>query len=86
MQRIKSALIATAAIGFVALATTAANAQYAPNGGAYGSYGPYGYYGGRSASPPGGRYYSYGADRSNPSFAPHSFDQDNPRDFQLQGK
>ncbi|HEU5273432.1 MAG TPA: hypothetical protein VFU97_07220 [Xanthobacteraceae bacterium] len=83
MHRIKSALIATAAIGFVALATTAANAQYA---GPYAAYGPDGYYGETYRSPLGGRYYSYGADRSNPSFGPNSFDQDNPRDFQLQGK
>lgn len=86
MQRIQNALIAAAAIGFVALATTAANAQYAGPYGGHDSYGPYGYHGGRSASPLGGRYYSYGADRSNPSFGPHSLDQDNPRDFQLQGR
>lgn len=83
MHRIQSALIATAAIGFVALATTAANAQYA---GPDGAYGPYGYYGEHYRSPMGGSYYSYGADRSNPSFGPHSYDQDNPRDFQLQGR
>ena len=29
--------------------------------------------------------YSYGADRANPSIAPNGWDQDNPRDFQLQG-
>jgi hypothetical protein len=86
MHRIQNTLIATAAIGFVALAASAANAQYAGPYGAYGSYGPYGYYGERYRSPMGGRYYSYGADRSNPSFGPHSYDQDNPRDFQLQGK
>ena len=83
MHRIHNALIATAAIGFVALAASAANAQYA---GPYGAYGPYGYYGERYRSPMGGRYYSYGADRANPSFGPHSYDQDNPRDFQLQGR
>lgn len=32
-----------------------------------------------------GSYYSYGADRSNPSFSPRGYDQDNPRDQQLQG-
>jgi hypothetical protein len=30
-------------------------------------------------------YYSYGADKSNPSLSPHSYDADNPRDQQLQG-
>ncbi len=70
MPRIHNALIAVAAVGVVALAASAADAQYVR--------GPY-------DSPLGGRYYSYGADRSNPSFGPHSFDQDNPRDFQLQG-
>ena len=83
MHRIQNTLIATAAIGFVALAASAANAQYA---GPYRAYGPYDYYGERDRSPMGGRYYSYGADRANPSFGPHSYDQDNPRDFQLQGK
>ena len=33
----------------------------------------------------GGSYYSYGADRANPSFAPNGWDLDNPRDQQLQG-
>jgi len=76
MRYIHNALIAAAVIGAGALITSAADAQY---------YGPPGYYG-PYASPLGGRYYSYGADRANPSFGPHSFDQDNPRDFQLQGK
>lgn len=74
-MHIRNAMIATAALGLVALAASAADAQsYAPGG----YYGPY-------HSPLGGRYHSYGADHANPSFAPHSFDQDNPRDFQLQG-
>ena len=31
--------------------------------------------------------YVYGADRANPNMSPDgSFDQDNPRDFQLQGE
>jgi len=73
MRHIHNALIAAAVIGAGALITSAADAQYGPRG-----------YDGPYASP-GGRYYSYGADRANPSFSPHSFDQDNPRDFQLQG-
>jgi hypothetical protein len=73
MRHIHNALIATAVIGVGALIASTADAQY--------YYGPYGHY----RSPLGGRYYTYGADRSNPSFGPHSFDQDNPRDFQLQG-
>jgi hypothetical protein len=40
---------------------------------------PYGY------GPRAGSYYSYGADRANPSIAPNGWDQDNPRDAQLQG-
>ena len=39
----------------------------------------------RHYGPPHGSYYSYGADRSNPSLAPNGWDQDNPRDNQLQG-
>lgn len=78
MRHIQNALIATVVIGVGALIASAADAQYGP-------YGPRSYYG-PSSSPLGGRYYSYGAERANPSFGPHSFDQDNPRDFQLQGK
>jgi hypothetical protein len=33
----------------------------------------------------GGSYYSYGAGRANPSLSPNGWDQDNPRDQQLQG-
>jgi len=77
MRYIHNALIAAAVIGAGALITSAADAQY--------YYGPRGY-DGPYASPLGGRYYSYGAERSNPSFGPHSYDLDNPRDFQLQGK
>jgi hypothetical protein len=32
-----------------------------------------------------GSSYSYGADRANPSLSPNGWDQDNPRDQQLQG-
>jgi hypothetical protein len=32
-----------------------------------------------------GSYYSYGAGRANPSVSPNGWDQDNPRDQQLQG-
>src|SRR5258706_9218393 len=32
-----------------------------------------------------GSYYSYGAGRANPSLSPNGWDQDNPRDQQLQG-
>ena len=32
-----------------------------------------------------GSYYSYGASRANPSVSPNGWDQDNPRDQQLQG-
>ncbi len=83
MRLIKNALMTAAALGVVAFAASAADAQhyrgpyaYAP--GAYDAYVPGG-------SPMGGSYYSYGADRANPSFGPHSYDQNNPRDFQLQG-
>jgi len=69
MRRIQNALIATAVVGLAALSASGASAQYAPRG--------HGWHG--------GSYYSYGADRSNPSFSPQSYDQDNPRDQQLQG-
>jgi hypothetical protein len=75
MRHIHNALIAATVIGAGALIASAADAQYAPGYG-YG-YGPYGH---------GGRYYSYGADRPNPSLAPNGWDQDSPRDFQMQGK
>jgi hypothetical protein len=82
MRHIHNALIATAVVGLAALTASAADAQYAPR--SYGYYNtPYGGYG--YAQPYGGRYYSYGADRANPSFSPQSNDQDNPRDQQLQG-
>jgi len=32
-----------------------------------------------------GSYYSHGAGRANPSLSPNGWDQDNPRDQQLQG-
>jgi hypothetical protein len=62
-------LIAMAAIGAAALTASAANAQSAT----------------RDYGPQGGSYYNYGADRANPSIAPNGWDQDNPRDQQLQG-
>ncbi len=74
MRRIHNALIASAVIGVAALIASAADAQY---------YAPYN---GPYAHPYGGRYYSYGADRSNPSLAPNGWDRGNPRDFQLQGR
>jgi hypothetical protein len=79
MRDIHHALIATAVIALSALTASTAIAQYAP-----GPYGPYRYYGG--PAPYAGTYYSYGADRANPSLAPNGWDQGNPRDFQLQGK
>ena len=70
MRNIRTAFIAMAAIGTAALTASAANAQSAMS-----NYGP----------PQAGRYYSYGADRPNPSVSPNGWDQDNPRDQQLQG-
>ena len=70
MRHIRTALIAMAAIGTAALTAAGANAQSA-----LGNYGP----------PQGGSFYSYGADRANPSVAPNGCDVDNPRDQQLQG-
>ncbi len=78
MRHVQHALIATAAIALAALTASAANAQYTPR-----SYGPYGYSGG--PAPYAGTYYSYGADRANPSLSPNGWDLSNPRDFQLQG-
>jgi hypothetical protein len=53
----------------------------------YGYDGAYAYAGGygfpRRTAP--GAYYSYGADRANPSTDPSGFDQSNARDFQLNG-
>ncbi len=69
MRTIRTAIIAMAAIGTAALTASAANAQS-----------PMRHYG-----PRGGSYYSYGADRGNPSVAPNGWDADNPRDQQLQG-
>jgi hypothetical protein len=89
MLHIRHTIIATAVISLTALSASTANAQYAPRGYGYGpSYygGAYARYGGGYATPYAGSYYSYGADRSNPSLAPNGWDQDNPRDFQLQGK
>ena len=80
MRHIHNALIATAVVGVAALTASAADAQYAPRSYGYVN-GPYDSY----AQPYDGRYYSYGADRANPSFSPRGYDQDNPRDQQLQG-
>ena len=49
---------------------------------AYGYVGGYGY---RDRVTWPGTYYSYGANRSNPSVDPSGLDQDNARDFQLNG-
>jgi hypothetical protein len=61
---------------FIAIAAigTAALATSAANAQSMRHYGPYG-----------DSYYNYGADRGNPSIAPNGWDQDNPRDQQLQG-
>ena len=70
MRNIRTVFIAMAAIGTAALTASAANAQPAM----------------RYDGPPhGGSYYNYGPDRANPSIAPNGWDQDNPRDQQLQG-
>ncbi len=86
MRRIQNALIATAAIGLVALAASAADAQYVRYGHAPYRYAPYGYAPYDYAEPYAGTYYSYGADRANPSLAPNGWDLGHPRDFQLQGR
>ena len=70
MRNIRTAFIAMAAIGTAALTASAANAQSAMS---------------NRELPQGGNYYSYGADRANPSIAPNGWDVDNPRDQQLQG-
>ena len=70
MRNMRTAIIAMAAIGTAALTASAANAQSAMR-----------YYG-----PQGGSYYSYGADRANPSISPNGRDLNNPRDQQLQGR
>ena len=69
MRNIRTVFIAMAAIGTAALTASAANAQSMRH------YGP----------PHSNTYYSYGADRANPSIAPNGWDADNPRDQQLQG-
>ena len=83
-MRIHHALIVTAAFALAALTASPAGAQYGPRypNGPYAGYdnGPYGAY------VRVGSYYSYGADRANPSLAPNGWDLGNPRDFQLQGR
>jgi len=84
-MRIHHALIATAAIALAALTASTADAQYRTYGWRYyGGYdnGPYAGY----DRPYAGSYYSYGADRANPSLAPNGWDLGSPRDFQLQGR
>ena len=94
-MRIHHALIATAAVALAASVASTAVAQYAPEpyGARYhaGPYvgeggGPYAVYDAPYAAPYVGSYYSYGADRANPSLAPNGWDLGSPRDFQLQGK
>jgi hypothetical protein len=70
MRNIRTVFIAMAALGTAALTASAANAQAR-------------YYG---DSPYRGSYYSYGADRANPSISPNGWDMNNPRDQQLQGR
>src|SRR5690348_325300 len=68
MRDTHHALIATAVIALSALTASVADAQYAP-----GPYGPYrSYY--RGPFPYAGTYYSYGADRANPSLSPNGWD------------
>jgi len=70
MRHLRNTAIALIAIGGAALIGSAASAQS-----------PYRYYG----APQSGSYYSYGAERANPSISPNGWDRDNARDFQLQG-
>ena len=70
MRYVRTAFVALAALGTAALAASAADAQTRMR-----PYGPPAY----------GSYYSYGADRANPSVSPNGWDVDNPRDQQLQG-
>ena len=72
MLNVHHALIATAVISLAALTASAADAQYAPRPNGPGPYA--------------GTFYSYGADRANPSLSPNGWDLSNPRDFQLQGR
>ncbi|HLH92935.1 MAG TPA: hypothetical protein VKX28_31305 [Xanthobacteraceae bacterium] len=72
MRHLRNTAIALVAISGAALIGSAASAQV--------PYGAYDY-----AGPRAGSFYSYGANRANPSLAPNGWDQDNPRDFQLQG-
>jgi hypothetical protein len=73
MTKVRCFALALGGIGVVALMASTAEAQ---------QYAPYGYYG-PSYAP--GLSYSYGANRANPSISPNGWDQNNPRDFQLQG-
>ena len=70
MRHIRNTALALVAISGAALIGSAASAQA-----------PYGVHG----HPYGGSYYSYGADRANPSISPNGWNQDDARDFQLQG-
>jgi len=71
MRHLRNTAIALMAIGGAALIGFAASAQA-----------PYGYYG----TPRSGSHYSYGTDRANPGLAPNGWDQNNARDFQLNGR
>ncbi len=70
MSHVRPLLLALAGAATIALTASAANAQ-SP----------------RYRAPSGlpGSSYTYGADRANPSISPWGWDQDNPRDRQLQG-
>jgi hypothetical protein len=100
MRLLGKTCLALGALTTVAVTASAANAQNwrysdeygpaiasGPYDGAYDAVVPAPYagtyaYGSRGWN---GRYYSYGANRANPSTSPNGWDQDNPRDQQLQG-
>jgi hypothetical protein len=79
MSQVRCVALALAGMGIVALTASTADAQYGPYRYSRGPYASYGYGWG------GGPTYSYGANRANGSISPNGLDQDNPRDFQLQG-
>jgi len=70
MNYLRNTTIALMAIGGAALIGFVASAQTADR---------------YDGAPYSGSYYTYGAERANPSLSPHGWDQDNPRDFQFQG-
>jgi len=70
-MRLHHALLAAAVVGaFATVASSADARRFMRSHDAYGLN---------------GSYYSYGADRANPSLSPRGMDQNNPRDQQLQG-